>query len=163
MLLLQLNIDMPRQELSSLLTVRAVGLGMAMITMMGASVSALPPHLVPDGIAFRTIVQRVGSALGLAALSAVVAVDRAQGFANRTVRLDVSLSYHSPRIIHMQHQGPRGLIPLWEVQQARSLAQGYGDVYLILGIITLLCTVFAFVPRWAGPLGTDSNLVEVGT
>lgn len=162
-LLLRLTVDIPRGELSFLLVIRAIGLGMAMIAMMGSAVSALPPHLIPDGVAFRTMVQRVGSALGFAALSAVVTVDRAQGFADRSRLLDAGAPYHNPQIAQMQGQGPGGLIPLWEALQARAVTQAYSDVYLILGAVTLVCVVIAFTTKWVDPLDTQSTIVEVGT
>jgi EmrB/QacA subfamily drug resistance transporter len=162
----RLNVDLPKTDLTLVLTVRGFGLGLVLIPMMGAAVSALPPHLVPDGIVFRTMVQRIGMALGFALLSALSTAQRAQHFADQSALLDVTAPHHDPRIAQMQRQGPGGLVPLWENLQARALTDAHNDVYLVLGAITLVAIVLALAGRWTSPRTSPQNsrdLVEVGT
>jgi EmrB/QacA subfamily drug resistance transporter len=161
----RLNVDLPKVDLTLVLAVRGVGLGLVLIPMMGGAVSALPPHLIPDGIIFRTMVQRIGMALGFALLSALVTVQRAQHFADRSALLDVTAPHHDPRIAQMQHEGPGGLIPLWADLQARALTDAYSDAYLVLGAITLVAIALALAGRWSAPRTAPHNsrdLVEVG-
>jgi EmrB/QacA subfamily drug resistance transporter len=162
----RLNVDLPKADLTFVLTVRGVGLGLVLIPMMGGAVSALPPHLVPDGIVFRTMVQRIGMALGFALLSALATVQRAQHFADQSALLDVTAPHHDPQIAQMQQQGPGGLIPLWADLQARALTDAYSDAYLVLGAITLVAIALALAGRWTAPRTAPQNsrdLVEVGT
>jgi len=70
LLLTKINVDMTRPELIGWMCIRAAGLGMGMMPIMTAGISALPVKLVNYGSAFNTLVQRVSSALGLAVLSA---------------------------------------------------------------------------------------------
>jgi EmrB/QacA subfamily drug resistance transporter len=158
----RLNVDLPRLDVMLILTARAAGLGLVMIPMLGGAVSALPPHLLPDGIAFRTMIQRCGASLGLALLSVVVTIQRAQHFADQSALLDVSKPHHITRISQMQEQGPGGLLPLWENLQARGLTAAYSQIYLVVGAITLGSIALALAGRWAAlPRGSE-DLVEVG-
>jgi EmrB/QacA subfamily drug resistance transporter len=161
-ILSRLNVDLPRLDLTLILTARAVGLGLVMIPMLGGAVSALPPHLLPDGIAFRTMIQRTGASLGFALLSVLVTIQRAQHFADQSALLNIGSPHYNARISQMQEQGPGGLLPLWENLQARGLTAAYSDVFFVLGAITLVATALALVGRWpALPRGSE-DLVEVG-
>jgi hypothetical protein len=165
MALSQLTVDVPKADLMYLLTLRGVGLGFVLIPMMGA-VSALPSHLVPDGVVFRTMIQRIGMALGFALLSALVTVQRARHFADQSGLLELTAPHHDPAIAQLQHQGQGGFIPLWEGLQARALTDAYSDAYLVLGAITLLAIPLALAGRWVTPRAAPQNsgdLVEVGT
>jgi hypothetical protein len=164
--LARLTVELPKADLTLLLTVRGIGLGLVLIPMMGGAVSALPPHLVPDGIAVRTMVQRAGASLGIAMLSAVVTVQQAQHFADRASLLDVTTPHHNPQIARMQHRGTGGLIPLWENVQAQALTGAQRDMYLLLGALTLVVIPLVLAGRWATPKTTAQNtrdLVGVGT
>jgi EmrB/QacA subfamily drug resistance transporter len=159
-----LTVDMPRGVLMLVLSVRALGLGLMMIPMLGGAVFVLPPHLVPDGIAFRTIVQRTGASLGFAAVSVLVTVRNAQQMADRTGLLDLGTPYRIPSLQQMQRQGPGGLVPLWESLQAHSLTSAYADAYLILGAVTLATVGVALCGKWPSPPGRAmrKEIAEVG-
>jgi hypothetical protein len=162
----RLNIDTGRVHITLLLGVQGIGLGLVLIPMMGGAVTVLPPHLVADGVVFRTMVQRIGAALGLAPLSALATAQRAQHFADRSSFVDVSALRHNPDLAQMHQHGPGGLLPAWVNVQARALTDAYGDVYLVVGAITLLTIPVVLVGRWArpGPARQASrDLVEVGT
>jgi EmrB/QacA subfamily drug resistance transporter len=163
LMLTRLTVDSPRHALMLELAVRALGLGLVMIPMLGGAVFVLPPHLVPDGIAFRTIVQRTGAALGLAAVSVLVTAQRAQQFADQTGLLDVRAPYHDPQIMRMSQQGPDGLVPLWENLQAHSLTSAYGEAYLVIGAATLAAVAVVCCARWPTPPRISrQQLVEAG-
>ncbi|HEY1971534.1 MAG TPA: DHA2 family efflux MFS transporter permease subunit [Pseudonocardia sp.] len=159
-----LNVDVTRGELMLLLSLRAVGLGLVMIPMLGGAVFALPPHLVPDGVAFRTIVQRTGASLGLAALSVLVTVRKAQQMADQTGLLDLAAPYRIPTIQQMQQKGPGGLVPLWEELQAHALTNAYADAFLVLGVVTVAAVGLVLCADWPAPPRRPmrKELVEVG-
>jgi EmrB/QacA subfamily drug resistance transporter len=159
-----LTVDVPKADLMYILTLRGVGLGFVLIPMMGA-VSALPSHLVPDGVVFRTMIQRIGMALGFALLSALATAQRARHYADQSGLLELTAPHHDPSLAQLQQHGPGGLLPLWEGLQARALTDAYSDAYLVLGAITLLAIPLAMAGRWATPRATpqdSGDLVEVG-
>jgi len=159
----QLNVYLPHPELTLLLCVRALGMGLVMLPMLGGAIYILPPRLVPDGIVFRTIVQRTGAALGFAAISIVVTAQRAQHFADRSALLDVSSPYHEPQIQQLQQQGPGGLLPLWQSLQTRSLVAAYSDAYAVIGVVTLAVIALIFLTNWpTPPRMSRGEMVEVG-
>jgi EmrB/QacA subfamily drug resistance transporter len=163
LMLSQLTVDAPRDGLMLVLTVRAVGLGLVMIPMLGGSVAVLPPHLLPDGIAWRTIVQRTGASLGLAAVSVLVTTGRAQRFADQEGLLDLRSPTGIPELAQMRHQGPGGLVPLWETLQAHSLTSAYGEAYLLLGVTTLAAIAVACCASWPTPPKLSRRqLIEAG-
>jgi EmrB/QacA subfamily drug resistance transporter len=159
----QLNVDLPHPRVVLLLCVRALGMGLVMLPMLGGAIYVLPTRLVPDGIVFRTMVQRTGAALGLAAISVLVTARRAQHFADRSALLDISAPYHEPRILQLQQQGPGGLVPLWQSVQVRSLTAAYSDAYLLVGVGTLAVIALIFLTNWpTPPRMSRGELVEVG-
>ncbi len=87
-LLRDVTIDTSHAKLGWILTLRAVGMGLAMMPMMTGGISALPPDRVAGGSAFNTVVQRTSSAMGLAALTAMMTGLQAQGLADRTALMD---------------------------------------------------------------------------
>jgi hypothetical protein len=65
----RITVDMPRDELATVLAVRSTGLGVAFVPILSAATSRLSMNLIPDGIQFRTIIQRI---LGALAVTGVV-------------------------------------------------------------------------------------------
>jgi EmrB/QacA subfamily drug resistance transporter len=159
----QLTVDSSRPALMAVLSLRALGMGLVMIPMLGGAVSVLPVHLRPDGIAWRTIVQRTGAALGLAALSVLITVHRTQEFADRSGLLDLGAPYHIPELRQLHQRGPDGLLPLWQAVQVRSLTAAYGDAYLIIGLLTLAAIVVTCCATWPTPPRVSRrDLIEAG-
>jgi hypothetical protein len=44
-----------------------------------------------------------------------------------------------------------------------STADAYSDVFLLLGVLTLVSIPLVFLARWGTPAATDRGAVEVGT
>jgi 3-oxoacyl-ACP reductase-like protein len=55
-----------------------------MMPIMTGGLSSLPPEFTSNGSAFNTVVQRTSSAIGLAAMTALMTLQQAQGLADRT-------------------------------------------------------------------------------
>ncbi|MDT7582453.1 MAG: hypothetical protein QOE32_3 [Pseudonocardiales bacterium] len=150
LMLVRINVDLPRPELALWLSVRAFGLGLVATSILGASIATLAPALVPDALAIRLVFQRIASGISVALLTALVNARRQQIFADRAALLSPDRVAGDPRIQRMREQGPDGLLPLWQQQQNHSLAQAYSDVFLVSGVLTLLCVVGILIVRW-GP------------
>jgi EmrB/QacA subfamily drug resistance transporter len=79
-----LTTDTPHGHLEMLLAIRAAGIGLAMMPIMTGGMASLPPEFTSNGSAFNTVVQRTSSAIGLAAMTALMTLQQAQGLADRT-------------------------------------------------------------------------------
>jgi MFS family permease len=76
--------DTPHGHIELILAIRAAGIGLAMMPIMTGGLSSLPPEFTSNGSAFNTVVQRTSSAIGLAAMTALMTLQQAQGLADRT-------------------------------------------------------------------------------
>jgi EmrB/QacA subfamily drug resistance transporter len=161
LLLTKINIDMTRPELIGWMCIRAAGLGMGMMPIMTAGISALPANLVNYGSAFNTLVQRVSSALGLAMLTAYETGQQAQFMADRSALLPAAGADVDPRILYMEQQAPSGLTGLFQQLRVQTEAQAYSNVFLVAGAVTLAGTLLALLLR-SGKARGDSEPVEVG-
>jgi len=161
MLLSRINIDISRPELIAGMVVMAAGLGLGMMPIMTGGLSALPADVSDSGSAFNTLVQRVSSAFGLAMLTAMVTVDRAQFMADRSALLQSSGADADPRIIAMQADGPSGLIPLWQQLTLQVQAQAYSNAFFVAGSVTLAGVLLALFLRSGQPPVDKTNLWSI--
>ncbi|MBO0875519.1 MAG: MFS transporter, partial [Pseudonocardia sp.] len=162
LLLAHINIDLTRPELITCMVIRAAGIGLAMMPIMTGGLSALPANIVSSGSAFNTLTQRVTASFGLAALTALATAQQAQFMSNRASLLSTGANT-DPRIVAMQHQGPGGLIGLWQQTQIEVEAESYSNVFLIAGVCTLGGVLLALRLRSGKPgRGEDSEPVEAG-
>ena len=83
--------DTPHGRLELILAVRAAGIGLAMMPIMTGGLSALPADRTSGGSALNTVVQRTSSAIGLAAMTALMTLQQAQELADRTGLMGLSL------------------------------------------------------------------------
>lgn len=150
LLLARLSVELPRPELATILTIRAVGLGLAMIPLLGGAVAALPKDLLGVGTVFRTLTQRVVAALGLAILTAVFTARQAQHMADRSALIDSADAHQNPPFAQLTSQ-PSGLLALWQETTIRSAADAYADVFLVIGLATLASIPLVFLARWGDP------------
>jgi EmrB/QacA subfamily drug resistance transporter len=160
LLMIQINADMTRPELIWWLMVRSAGIGLAMMPIMTSGISALPPVMVGSGSAFNTLFQRVSSALGLAALTALATTQQAQYMADRSAMYPLG-AQADPQIVAMAHPGPGGLIGLWEQLRLHVQAQAYANVLLIAGASAAVAAMMAlFLPNGRPSGGQDAAPVE---
>ena len=152
LLLANINADMTRSELGWWMVIRAAGVGLAMMPIITSGIAALPPSLSGPGSTFTTLFQRVAAALGLAALTALATSQQAQFWADRTA-LPRYGSTEAPRIIAMRDHGPSGLIPLWQQLRLEVQAQAYSNIFLIVGLVTMIAMGFGLFVRHGRPSG----------
>jgi EmrB/QacA subfamily drug resistance transporter len=143
LLLTQITVDSSRPELIGWMCVRSVGLGLALVPIMAGGMSALPPELVNDGSAVRTLAQRITSALGLALLTAAQVRQQAKMMADRAALLSGTGPDVDPRIAEMRQRGPAGLIGLWQQLQIRTETQASANVFLLVGGLSLAGVLLA--------------------
>jgi hypothetical protein len=106
-------------------------------------------------------VQRVSSALGLAALTAMVTANQAQFMADRSALLQGSGADADPRIVEMQAQGPSGLIPLWQQLTSHVQSQAYSNAFFLAGCITFGGILLAlFLRKGAPSAGGEKPMVH---
>jgi hypothetical protein len=160
-LLARLNVDLPRPELATILTVRAVGLGLAMIPLLGGAVAALPKELLAVGTVFRTLTQRVVAALGLAILTAMLSARQAQHMADRSALIESADAHRNLPFAPLTSQ-PTDLLALWQETTIRSAANAYSDVFLVVGLATLASIPLVFLARWGDQPRIHPEVAEVG-
>jgi MFS family permease len=151
------NADVTRPEIIAWTTIRAAGMALAMMPIMTAGLSSLPPSVMSAGSAFNTLAQRVSSALGLAALGALSTVAQAQQMANRSALLTSTGPDVDPRIQAMQQHGPSGLLQLWQQLQLEVSAQAYSNIFYLIGIATCVGVVLALTLRSGRPPRTEGT------
>jgi len=166
LLLTGLTADVPRPELAAWMVVRSVGIGLAMMPIMTSGLSSLPPTMTGSGSAFNTLFQRVSSALGLAALTALATTQQAQITADRAALISGQGANADQRILAMQEHGRAGLIPLWHQLSLQVQAEVDADVFLLAGAAALVGVVFALFLRHGRPTGpagaSSAEPVELG-
>jgi hypothetical protein len=134
-----------------------------MMPIMTGGISALPANVVNAGSAFNTLAQRVTSALGLAALTALTTGKQAQLMLDRSELLTAAGPGVLPRIAQMQQQAPAEVLLLWQQLKVEVQAQSLSDVFLISGICTLAGLFLAVFLRQGRPSGAEpAEVAEVG-
>jgi EmrB/QacA subfamily drug resistance transporter len=76
------TMDTPHTHLQWILAFRAGGIGLAMMPIMTNGLSAVPPANTSGASAFNNLVQRTSSAMGLAAMTALMTMQQTQGMSD---------------------------------------------------------------------------------
>jgi EmrB/QacA subfamily drug resistance transporter len=127
-----ITVDTPRPELDAVLCLRAFGLGLIVVPILAGGMSALPPALVNDGSALRTVAQRITAALGLALLSAMQLHQQAQLYTDHATLLQVGTDQQLTHPL-----GHTALLGLWQQVSVRAATETYSNVFLVAGLLTL--------------------------
>ena len=81
-MLRDITLETSHTELQWLLAFRAGGIGLAMMPIMTNGLSSVPPENTSGASAFNNLVQRTSSAMGLAAMTALMTAQQAQGMSD---------------------------------------------------------------------------------
>ena len=150
-LLVGITPDMTRAEVITWTCVRAAGMGMAMMPIMTAGLSAVPPALTNQASALTNVVRQVAAALGLAALAALATTQQAQLFADRAALTPAS---KIPRADG--HTGPltaktfAAAYQQFQHLRLAVLATSYSNLFLLIATLTATGVVLALFLR-SGP------------
>ena len=155
-LMCAINVDMTRMDLIIWTSVRAAGMGLAIMPMMTASIDAVPPAFTNQGSAILNVVQQVAGALGLATLGALATGQQAQLLADRGSTTSPNASF-APGGNGMDASTFATGYRLAEHLQAQVLAVSYANMFLILALVTLGCALFALRLRTATAKTDDSG------
>ena len=123
--------------------------------------SALPSEIVSVGSAINTLVQRVVAAIGLAGVTALTTIQKAQLFANRNSMLQRNGANSNPQLTQMQSQGTGGLLPLFDQLTHEITAQTYSDVFLVVGVCVLAAVPLALLLPKTSPVAGSAAPVEM--
>jgi Major Facilitator Superfamily len=135
-----ITVDAPRPQLAAWLCLRAFGLGLTVVPILAGGMSVLPPSLVNDASALRTLAQRITAALGLALLSAMELRQQAQLFSDHTALMRPGTD---PQLAHLVDKGSSALIGLWQQVTVHAATEAYANVFLVAGVLTLLGALLA--------------------
>jgi len=162
LLMVQINTDMSRPEVFLRLMVSGAGLALCFMPIMTGGMSSLPPDIASAGSGMSTLVQRVSSAIGLSAITALTTVQQAQLFASRSALLQASGPAVNPSISQMQSQGPSGLIPLFQELTDKVMTESYSNAFLVVGVCVLAAIPLAyFLPKSRPSAGGSTAPVEM--
>ncbi|MGV1010716.1 MAG: DHA2 family efflux MFS transporter permease subunit, partial [Dermatophilaceae bacterium] len=119
-----LNPNTTKAQVITWTCIRSVGVGLAMMSVTASGISALDSSLTTSGSAINNVVQRVSSALGLAALSAMVTSQLAQLTADRNGLISAS----DPQAARL------GLLGLYQVSKTAALdvmANAFTNMFMV--------------------------------
>ncbi|MCD2194882.1 DHA2 family efflux MFS transporter permease subunit [Actinomycetospora endophytica] len=161
--------DTPHGKLELILAVRAAGIGLAMMPIMTGGLSALPSDRSSMGSAFNTVVQRASSAIGLAAMTALMTVQQAQESADRSGLMSSSGSASSSASGASASSGgsSAGSAMLEQYQayqhlQSQVFITGLNDLLIATAILTACAVPLALMLRGGKPPAEDGPRVIEG-
>jgi len=151
-LLVGITPAMTRAEVITWTCVRAVGMGMAMMPIMTAGISAVPPALTNQASALTNVVRQVAAALGLAALAALATTQQAQLFADRAALTPATTM---PRAAgHTAPRTPAAFTAAYQQFQhlrLAVLATSYSNLFLLIATLTATGVILALFLRHSSP------------
>jgi EmrB/QacA subfamily drug resistance transporter len=150
-LICNITSDVTNLEVIVWTSLRGIGNALAMVPCMTAGMASVPPEKMDGASAISNVVQRASGALGLAILTSLATAQQAQAMADRSGLLTSAGPAVDPRIAAMQHQGPSGLIPLWEALEVKVQAQVYGNLFLIVASVIAIGIPLALTFAGARP------------
>lgn len=146
-LMTHLTLNTTTQDIIGWTCLRAVGMGLAMMSVQSSGMAALNPRLTSSGTAINNVVQRVASGLGLAALSALMVSQEAQLQADRYGLLQAG----DPRLTGV---GLPGLYQLAQTTTLEVVVSTFSNMFLITTWLTAAGAVLALFLRSGPPVAT---------
>jgi EmrB/QacA subfamily drug resistance transporter len=158
--LAQLTTDTTRSYIESWLTVRNIGMGLAMMPIMTTGISALSTELTAPGSAMNNIVQRVTSSVAVAVFGALNTSAASQLMADRSSLLATG-AQALPYVAAAQAQGPAGLLPLQTQLTNEVTTETYNNCFYISAILCLIGAALALTLPSGKPSGSTQAVVEM--
>ncbi|MDL5158294.1 DHA2 family efflux MFS transporter permease subunit [Actinomycetospora termitidis] len=144
-MLRDLSVDTSWTELRWILAFRAVGMGLAMMPIMTGGISAVPADRVSGASAFNNVTQRTASAMGLAALTALLGSRQAQQMSDSGAVTTMPASTGGG--------GPAALLTEYSMYgkvQSAAFVTALDDLMMVTAGLTVVGVVLAFFLR-SGP------------
>jgi EmrB/QacA subfamily drug resistance transporter len=153
-----LTLDTTHAHLIYLLSLRALGMGLAMMPIMTGGIASVPPSLVSKASAFNNVVQRTSAALGLAVLTAMVDRSQAQLEANRASLMDSGIGI--PSLGAGPNADLAGMYATYQQLQLQVFVQAMDVLFIVTAFITAIGVALAFMLR-SGPAPKAQEPVHV--
>jgi EmrB/QacA subfamily drug resistance transporter len=151
----QISLDTSQSEIMWMLAFRAVGIGLCLMPIFTSGIASLPQAQVSQGSTLNNVVRQTSSALGVAASTALVDRQRAQGLSNRADLL--------PANTPTPHLGPPG-IPDWlttyaldQQTQLQTFANAVDWLFIVVAILTAAGVVLAIFLRSGRAPASDQD------
>jgi EmrB/QacA subfamily drug resistance transporter len=142
-----ITIDTPREQIMWWMALQGIGLGAAMVPIITGGMSVIPVKYTNTVSALNNVVQRVAGALGIAVLTAIFTILRAQQMGGRAALLPSNTA--TPQL------GPTapdlaGLYATYQITELQVFAAAMDNLFLIIAAITALGALSALLLR-SGP------------
>ncbi|MEJ2866589.1 DHA2 family efflux MFS transporter permease subunit [Actinomycetospora sp. OC33-EN08] len=148
-----MTIDVSHGHLELLLAARAAGIGLAMMPIMTGGLGSLPSFLSENGSAVNTLVQRASSAIGLAAMTAMMTIQQAQASADRSGLVDSSSMSSAGA-----SGGSGGMMEQYQMYsqlQSQVFVTAMNDLLYVTAVLTALGVPLALMLRHGKPAPSD--------
>jgi MFS family permease len=155
-LLHTIAIDTSRGHLMLLLSVQAAGIGLAMMPIFTSGIAAIPVAQSNIASAFNNVVRNVSGALGVAILTAILTMQRAEQLAGRAALLPANTP--TP---HLGSPGTPDWLGQWATYHVTELQVFVGaidDVFLICAALSAVGAVAALLMRSGPAPGVPAQL-----
>lgn len=136
----------PRGDLVLWTSARNIGIGLAMMPMMTAGVSALKPELTAAGSAMNNVVQRVVSSVAVALFGALDVGDAAQITSDWGSQIQTGPGA-VPALVTTQARGATGLLGVYQQLEAMATTVTYANGFVISAILCAAGAVIALFLR----------------
>jgi EmrB/QacA subfamily drug resistance transporter len=153
--------DTSRGQVVLWMSVRSLGMGLAMMPIMTGAMAVIPTDKVARASAMSNIVQRSSAALGLAVLTSVLTSQQAQQLAGRAA-LVPAVSPGSTSLQGVANSGTQGVLGLVRGTQVWVFGNAIDDLFLLTAGITAIGVLLAVMLPNAparraggGPVPTD--------
>jgi EmrB/QacA subfamily drug resistance transporter len=144
-LLVDLSPATTRMDIMVWTSLRSIGVGLAMMPIMTAGLTSLPPESTGAGSAWSTVGQRVAGSLGLAGFGAMITAQQSQLMSDRGALLSSGNTASVPGLQNLVDQGTTGLYGLYQQLQAQILATTYANVFLVATVLTAAVILLALM------------------
>jgi EmrB/QacA subfamily drug resistance transporter len=136
--------DTTRLQFVVWMSVRSLGMGLAMMPIMTGAMAVVPTPAVGRASALSNIVQRSSAALGLALLTSVLTSQQAQQLSGRRALLP-AVDPGSPSLQGMASAGPGGTLGLFDSVRLQVFGSALDDLFLLTAGITALGALLALL------------------
>jgi EmrB/QacA subfamily drug resistance transporter len=149
LLLSNISVDMTRTEAATWVMIGMFGGGLAMMPIMTNGLNWLPAHLVGYGGAMNNVMQRVASALGVAAMGVLVTRMNAQ------LTADVGALQTARTLPKLNGANQSQLMAFFQQSQFRVQAMTYADMYIATACLSGLGVLLVLMLKKPPAAGTS--------
>ena len=140
----QLTPDTTRPQVVLWMSIRSLGMGLAMMPIMTGAMAVVPTSKVTRASALINIVQRSSAALGLALLTSVLVSQQAQQLSGR-MALMPAVAPGSPSMQGVASGGQGAMLGLMHGVQTQVFGGAIADLFLLTAGITAVCVLLALM------------------